>query len=198
MGWHECSFAPVVSIQFVSDMNEVYFHFTEPMKLIELDKSWIQVKIESISNPSVQFDFEILDFTFTSYSSSKEALLNLSTTVFGFKQENLTVIFQKDKFKSSKGLNLQNDLVWSYPNYPPEKPQMKKAGPSIERILLFTILAVVILNSVFGGEGEFMWGMMNTLQIIFYFPILSHFFPIHLQQFLGYFKAVKLDFDIPI
>lgn len=43
-----------------------------------------------------------------------------------------------------------------------------------------------------------MWGMMNTLQIIYYFPILSHFFPIFVMQFLKYFWATKLDFNIPV
>jgi len=88
---------------------------------------------------------------------------------------------------SLDGLTLANDLVWTYPFAPPETSQISSAGTSIDKALLIIILLLVAFNAIFAGDGEYMWGMMNTLQIIFYFPILSHYFPIFVMQFLKYF-----------
>jgi len=40
---------------------------------------------------------------------------------------------------------------------------MSKAGASIDGVLTYTIIALILMNSIFAGDGEFMWGMMNTL-----------------------------------
>ena len=41
-----------------------------------------------------------------------------------------------------------------------------------------------------------MWGFLNTVQIIFFMPLLSHYFPAHLKQFLTYLSSAKMEMDL--
>jgi len=49
-----------------------------------------------------------------------------------------------------------------------------------------------------GQSSELLWGFMNTDQIIYYFPVLSTYFPDNLYQFFTYFSASKLQIKIPL
>jgi uncharacterized membrane protein len=49
-----------------------------------------------------------------------------------------------------------------------------------------------------GDSSPMLWGMLNTIQIIYFFPLLGMYFPANFNAFLKYFKASDLEIDIPI
>ena len=48
------------------------------------------------------------------------------------------------------------------------------------------------------GSSEMMWAMINTVQILYFYPMLSMYYPVHYSELLGYMGAANMEFDIPI
>jgi hypothetical protein len=155
----------------------------------------LEVSVKSIST-GMNFPFEME----VHFETSKILAVNVSSLAFfGLKQENLTVKFNKDHFKSVEGATLYTDLVWTHPYKIPVLPEMLEAGGEVvDKTLTITIVVFLAGNSLMGGSSELLWGMINTLQIFYYFPLLSMYFPSDYAKFLSYLQVANMDFKIPI
>lgn len=60
-----------------------------------------------------------------------------------------------------------------------------------------TVVVVVSSNVAMAQSSELLWGFINTLQIMYFFPVLNLKFPDHLSSILNSFASAKLQFPIP-
>ena len=131
----------------------------------------LTIKISKISD-GTEFSFNVSKAYFKNSTHLILSIIDLVNT--GNKMENLTVKFNnKSQFLNVNGTPLLNDLVWGYPNknYDPA-PLLKSAATTIDYTMKSVFLGMMIMNSVMSASSSQMWGMLNTIQIIFYFPIL--------------------------
>ena len=120
-------------------------------------------------------------------------------SIFGGKRENLTILFKKTSFKSTLGSELFNKGVWTYPHSDfQEEGAVAAGGMMMDKIITYTLLAIIFVNVIFGGASPLLWGMLNTIQIIYFFPLLSLYYPAHLGSFFNYLQVSDMEIDIPI
>jgi len=79
-----------------------------------------------------------------------------------------------------------------------EPTLLSATGTIIEAVLTWTIFGILFVNISFGDSSPLLWGMMNSMQLIYYFPLLSFYYPSNFLMFLKYFKVSDLSFSIPI
>lgn len=75
---------------------------------------------------------------------------------------------------------------------------LEAGGEVVDKTLTITVIIFLVTNSIMGGSSELLWGMLNTLQIFYYFPLLSIYFPSDYAKFLSYLQVANMDFNIPI
>ena len=93
--------------------------------------------------------------------------------ISGYKQENMTVKFNTEHFLSTEGTSLYHDLVWGHPNKIPIPPAIVAImGGTSDVIMKTSIVGIVAINQLAGGSAALMWGALNTIQIITFFPLL--------------------------
>ena len=63
---------------------------------------------------------------------------------------------------------------------------------------MWTLFGIIAFNVIFGDGSPLLWGMLNTIQIIYYFPLLSFYYPPRLSKFLEYLKVSDLEIDVPL
>jgi len=137
--------------------------------------------------------------TITSYFESPTILkINvLSNTPFtGVDTEYLHLKFSS-AFMSTNNVNLENEEVKGRTNKIPISPDVVAVIGTSSNTLMVTVLAGVITsNMILGGSSTLMWGFLNTIQIFYFLPLMSHYLPEHLKQFLIYLSAANMDYDI--
>lgn len=113
--------------------------------------------------------------------------------IFGNQWENLTIKFLSS-FKSTDGVNLFNDTVWTFPFANSKPPIMlQSTGSSLNGIATGILVAALIIKIAGGPCSPIMWGMLNQMQIIYFFPLLMLYFPQNLASFLRFLKASKFS-----
>jgi len=66
-----------------------------------------------------------------------------------------------------------NETLWTYPNKLESLPDaIQTLSSTLNHGLTIGITSVLVLNSFIGSSSEFMFGMINTLQIIQHFRII--------------------------
>jgi len=119
--------------------------------------------------------------------------------IYGGNQENLTILFNTGLFKAETGARLANDLVWAYPNQVINTNNAAEASSSVfQNTIQWTFLFILMANVLVGDSSPLLWGMLNTLQIIYYFPLLTLNYPTVYKQLLSIMKVSDLEIDIPI
>lgn len=74
---------------------------------------------------------------------------------------------------------------------------MAAVGSTMNSVVSATVVAMVSANIVMAQSTELLWGFINTLQILYFFPVLNLKFPDHLSSILSNFASAKLQFPIP-
>lgn len=101
-----------------------------------------------------------------------------------------------DQFLSTNGVNLYNKQAKGNLNKVPVYPDIIAiAGASTNVMMATTVSSIVTINILLSGSCELLWGFLNTMQIIYFFPLMSHYLPDLYMQFLFRLTSSKMDFD---
>lgn len=64
---------------------------------------------------------------------------------------------------------------------------------TMDNSLRVVILSVIGANSLIGGDSEFLFSFINTIQIMYMFPLLNLNLPAHYSSFLNGLAASNIN-----
>lgn len=131
------------------------------------------------------------DFTWTASYSSETKIsikMNINSNINGNKDEQVVVEFiNSSNFKSKtsdRTVNPDSDLT-DFLNQQNNEESDKAIGQTA--MILFLVSICIAATSSFGGNSmEMMWGLMNTLQVMFFMSYINVAFPRNLDTFFTY------------
>jgi cysteine-rich repeat protein len=183
---------PIASIKSVSIENRITIEFSEPMQNISLDSSLSL----TISGPYSPYKFSYT----SSFSNDTELIINVAmkSQMKGDGQDIFTIEFDTIVFLSQNNANLSTrTLSAALYKIPMVSEAIGSVGTGINSFMGVTFAALIASNILLGQSTELMWGFMNTMQIIYFFPLLMLYYPDNLSTILTYFSSWKLMIDLP-
>ena len=173
----ETQFMPTATLS-VTSKNDLILTFNDTMINATIDNSDLYVQTYG---PELNYTF-----TWTAeYRDENSVYIDTSFTsqLVGEDTEEIVVEFiNRDKFKSQNSLrnvNPETELS-GYLNPTYEESNTKTVGQTAMYVFLFSLFITLI--SSFGDYSvEIMWGLMNTLQIIYYINFIYVVFPTDLE-----------------
>ena len=183
---------PIASISSVSSSNEIQVKFTEQMKIFNPSGSEY---VLSISGPLSPYSFS----SFAKFIDSNTLFINLtiSSQMKGENNEILSIQFDKSKFISINNIPLYNsNLNTTLNKVTYISSEISSAGSGVNAVMTTTIVAVISSNVMFQQSSDLLWGFLSTIQIIYYFPLLSLYFPDNLSAIITYLSSSRLKLSI--
>jgi hypothetical protein len=99
---------------------------------------------------------------------------------FGNNRENLKITFTDD-FMGENSAPMMNYTVWGHPYEDKDQHDaVKYSGTWLANIMWFTLIAFLAFKAILGESCPLLWGMLNSIQIIYFFPLLMMYYPPHL------------------
>ena len=148
---------------------------------------------------SIDADYSV-SYTWTaSYESSRRLVIQISTSDVFEGTETLSVSFTNWKtFRGEYGGCVQPDTVTSsIPNSLESAVEAAEDGSFITSIIMYSGVAInVILVAVLGGSLETMWSLLNCLQIVSFFPLMTSYFPAHVQVMFNMLSFANMEIEI--
>ena len=173
----------------VKQNNDLVITFNDTMTQTSISKTDLSVQIYG---PQLLYSF-----SFTASFTSNEKLsieMDIDSDITGNKEEYVIVKFTNpSQFRSmSTGREINSETFLSgYLHNQESTIATTVVGTSMQ--LLFLIAIALSLISALGGNSmEVMWGLLNTLQIIYFMSYIHLKYPSHLStffQYLGYANA---------
>ena len=153
----------------------------------------------TISGPLEPYE-TIIDKEFVQESPLRT--LNVNITVIslmaGGKQDLFKITFDTTKFKNKLGPTLITKQLDGYLYKVPQVPDVVAImGSSTNQVISFMVVMMISSSLLLSQSSELLWGFLNTLQIIYYFPLLELYYPDALAQLLPYFSSSKMKNPIP-
>ena len=149
----------------------------------------------SISGPNSPYSVS----WFTSFDKNQLIVsFTSSPIIVGGSGETVSLTLIKiDSFKSEHLIPILSSKVFSFtlPKTEPSK-STQSSGAGASYTFVFTILVSIGVSLLTGGSMELMWGLTNTLQILFYYGMLNLAFSSDLQAVFSFMKYS--NFDNPI
>jgi len=189
-----CYKQPEAYIDYLSTSNQVTIKFTEPMNMIDLSES--NGLTLNISGPLSPYKFTYV----AGFEDEYTLMINItmSSPMVGEDQEIYLITFDTTIFESKYGAELLTKSLKGFLYKIPIIPDMiKTIGESTNYIMSATIILLIASNLLLNQSSELLWGFLNTMQIIFFFPILQLYFPDHLAMILTYLSSCRLIIPMP-
>ena len=134
---------------------------------------------------------DIYNFDYTAEYTDNTTVtvyINFQTSIQGYEKELIVVEFANtDKFVShysSRAISIENEQS-GYLNKQNNQGNTGIFGQSAMYIFLISII-IAIVSSFGGNSMEMIWGLMNTLQIIYFISYIYVEYPSDLDGFLEY------------
>jgi cysteine-rich repeat protein len=185
---------PKAYIDYLSETNEVTIKFTRPMKNLTLSNS-------PIMNLTITGPLSPYKFTYSAGFEDKNTLMiniTMASAMRGDDQEKYTIDFDTSEFLSINEANLITTSLFGYLYKIPMLPDiLNPIGTGVGTSLSITLIFLVASNIILGQSSELLWGFMNTMQIMLFFPVLQLYYPDVLAEFFTFFSAAKLKVDLP-
>jgi cysteine-rich repeat protein len=186
---------PIAEISYLSEINELTIKFTEPMENIDvMDKLNLNL---TITGPMAPYQFTYK----AGFEDEYTMMVNITMTsqMAGDDEDLYTLYFNTDVFVSKYEPKLITKKLYGFLYKVPILPNVIGAiGSSTNNIMSTTLVALVVSNVLLGESSELLWGFMNTIQIMFFFPLLMLYFPDHLTAILTYLKSAKMIIEFPL
>eukprot|EP00345_Euplotes_harpa_P013046 CAMPEP_0168333076 /NCGR_PEP_ID=MMETSP0213-20121227/9370_1 /TAXON_ID=151035 /ORGANISM="Euplotes harpa, Strain FSP1.4" /LENGTH=289 /DNA_ID=CAMNT_0008337287 /DNA_START=498 /DNA_END=1368 /DNA_ORIENTATION=- len=116
----------------------------------------------------------------------------------GDDEDMFKVTFVQSMFKSTHGTMLVTSKLETPLNKITILPDVVAVlGASTNTAMTVSMVAMVSTNIIMGQSSELLWGFMNTIQIMYFFPLLQLYFPDNLYTILTYLSSSKLQIEIP-
>ena len=187
--WIENQFMPKSELTVTTE-NNLKLTFNDTMLIQDIAETDLYIQIYGPEGPYV--------FTWTAkYTDNKTVTIDMTyeTPIQGSNRELVVVEYlERDKFKSSNSLREvtpENELS-GYLNSSSKSSNAGLLGQSAMYIFIASILLALI--SSFGGNSmEMIWGLMNTLQILFFLSFVYVEFPKDLDSIFKYLSWANAD-----
>ena len=141
----------------------------------------------SISGPNSPYSVS----WFTSFDKNQLIVsFTSSPIIVGGSGETASLTLIKiDSFKSEHLIPILSSKVFSFtlPKTEPSK-SIQSSGAGASYTFVITILVSIGVSLLTGGSMELMWGLTNTLQILFYYGMLNLAFSSDLQAVFSFMK----------
>lgn len=125
-----------------------------------------------------------------------EVDLNTTGTFTGDESEYLHLRFNYASFISQNGTSLYYNEVKGNTYSTPINPALvAAAGTTVNAALTTSMVAIISSNIALGSSSTMLWGFINTVQIIFFMPLMSLYYPDHYCSFLTYLSSTKMNLD---
>ena len=158
------------------------------------------IEIQNSSAFSLAISGPLSPYSYTydaSFTDSKIILLNINMTsqMKGMKEEILKITFNTTQFLSEKGATLQTQNL-DIPLYKISiAPKfLGEAAGGMNGVIGVSIGLIISINLLLGKSGDLLWGIINAIQIIYFFPVLNLYYPDHLTALLSEFSTSILNF----
>ena len=185
---------PYASIKSISSLNEIKIQFTEPMKILDFSNS-SSYNI-SLAGPMIPYAYsQNISFSdeYTLYVN-----LTINSVMAGDGKDIFKIMFDASIFQSKYGVDLKTvDLSWSLNKIPIIPDIINPIGNSANAVITITMVSIISSNIVLQQSSELLWGFLNTLQMMYFFPLLQLYFPDNFFQILTYLSSTKLKISIP-
>ena len=113
-------------------------------------------------------------------------------------KDKFTFTFDTSVFRSKYNATLVTKNLTDSLNKVPVTPDVvAMIGGGLNNIMSVTLVALISSNMMLGQSSELLWGFMNTIQIMYFFPILQLYFPDVLASILTYLSAAKMQISLP-
>lgn len=185
----ENEFMPIANIT-ISQNNDFKINFNDTMEQKEISPEDIAIKIYGPSSEYV--------FTYTAkFTGPKEATVNMNfqTSLLGNKKEQLRVEFVTlIKFVSDfskRSVNPESDMQ-GYLNTQGNTSSAKALGQTA-MILFFVSMGLAAISSFGGNSMEMMWGLMNTLQVLYFMSYINVTYPDNLNMIFTFLKYANAN-----
>ena len=184
---------PVANISYVSQNNEITIKFSEKIKYFNPAEN-TDYSI-SISGPLSPYSFSVkANFTdlYTLY-----VVLSVTSQMKGNNNEMLSISLDQSKFLSENEAPLYNSKL----NTPLYKVSLvssavSSTGSGMNAAMTTTIAAVISSNVMLQQSSSLLWGFLSTIQIIYFFPLLSLYYPDNLSTIMSSLSSSRLKFSI--
>jgi cysteine-rich repeat protein len=185
---------PIAEISYLSKINELTIKFTEPMENIDvMDKSNLNL---TITGPMAPYQFTYK----AGFEDEYTMMVNITMTsqMAGDDEDLYTLYFNTDVFVSKYEPKLITKKLYGFLYKVPILPDVVGTiGAGANNIMSITLVALVGSNVLLGQSSELLWGFMNTIQIMFFFPLLMLYYPDHLVTILTYLKSARMMIELP-
>ena len=149
----------------------------------------------TVTGPGEPYVFTIL------YGFADSTTFHINFTIesitYGNKKDKFVIDFDQQLFISQKNATLYNSQLEGSLYKVPIMPDVVEAiGTTADAAMSSTLTIMIASNVMMGQSSELMWSFFNTIQILYFFPVLGTYFPDHLYQFFTYFSSSKIRFSI--
>jgi len=125
--------------------------------------------------------------------------ISVASKMVGNKQEKYMITLNNKNFKNEEGIELKNNtLSGSLYRVSFFDKSIQQLGSSGNSLLSTTIVAFITTQVMFSDSIEMLWGFINTLQIMYFWPVLSLYYPDNLREMLIKFSSAKLQVSFPL
>lgn len=159
-------------VQFeISDINEIYLQFSQPMSFPLEPLSEISY---NITGPLAPYHPIII----SAIINHNMLLINMTELgAFGRKKENITFTFGEN-LKSIKGTSIVNKTISTHAYKVTIVPSaVVVTGKAVAISIGICIFLVVSTNVALGSSSEVFWGMIYSLQYLYAFRFLALNYP---------------------
>ena len=184
---------PIANISYVSQNNEITIKFSEKIKYFNPAEN-TDYSI-SISGPLSPYSFSVKANFTDSYTLY--VVLSVTSQMKGNNNEMLSISLDQSKFVSENEASLYNSKL----NTPLYKVSLvssaiSSTGSGMNAAMTTTIAAVISSNVMLQQSSSLLWGFLSTIQIIYFFPLLSLYYPDNLSTIMSSLSSSRLKFSI--
>ena len=154
----------------------------------------------STYNFSITGPYDSYSYTY-SVGFENEYVLMFNISISSMMQgddELFEIEFDQSQFVSQNGASLYNSKLSTKLN---KIELVEKSVETVSKTLDYTItismIMIISLNVLLDESSELIWGFINTIQIMFFFPLLMLYFPDNLLTVFSYFSSSTLFIPIP-
>jgi len=122
----------------------------------------------------------------------------MTSRMRGVGYDKFKIIFDTILLKNQDGAELATpEIEGSLRKISLTPPGVKELGESLDSVVGGTLVTMLGFNVALGSSNEMLWGFINTLQIMYFWPVLNLDYPDHLSDLLISFSAAKLQVAPP-
>ena len=186
-----CYPQPTVKVSRASQDNIFIATFTQAMRQFEIRDSDIEFwMVGPISNYKLSLSSRFIN------DYKVEIVADSKTPFTGDDIEVLHIRFNETSFVTQNGVTLYNNESSDHTVEEEVDPDLVKlAGQGSNGLMTTSLVVIISSNLALGKSNELLWASINIIQIIYFMPLLSLYYPNHYKRFLTFLSTARVQVD---